>query len=334
MKIQLLIATADHSYAEHLSRELSEKYADVFGVSVCSSGERLKDLLTAHSYEIALLEPDLADGADLNAIRLPLLLRDGTSTAEMPFGAGAAVSKYQRISKMIGEILGRYAEVSPGGGSDCAQRAKITAVWSPAGGTGKTSVALAYAAHCAADGKKTVYLDLELFSSTKLYFEQTGKSISAAFEKLDGNIELLLRSIQQQDRGSGITYFCHPDNYDDMNILTAEDLDVLVSACAKGVDELVIDLSSVCDARTRGIFGSADTIFLVCDASGASRVKMEQFATQNDLFMRLQAKLVLIANKGAKPCLTGIERVIRLPYVHADEAPAVYRSLAADRFGQ
>ena len=46
MKIQLLIALNDIDYTEHLSKVLSEKYADRFEISICSSAERLQDTLS------------------------------------------------------------------------------------------------------------------------------------------------------------------------------------------------------------------------------------------------------------------------------------------------
>ena len=45
MKIQLLIGICQSDYAEHLSRVLAEKHADVFEVSVCSKPELLGQTL-------------------------------------------------------------------------------------------------------------------------------------------------------------------------------------------------------------------------------------------------------------------------------------------------
>ncbi len=77
MKIQLLVAIDDKSYAEHLSAVLAEKYAEVFEVNICSTDIRLQELLDRRQFDIALLDPQLADRCNLSAIRVPLLIWDG-----------------------------------------------------------------------------------------------------------------------------------------------------------------------------------------------------------------------------------------------------------------
>ena len=58
--------------------------------------------------------------------------------------------------------------------------------------------ALAYAAQLVSRGKKTVYLDLEPFSSTPVYFADPERGLTDVFEKLDGNLELLFQSIRRR----------------------------------------------------------------------------------------------------------------------------------------
>lgn len=332
MKIRLLIATGDSGYAEHLSRVLADKYAGIFEVGVCSAVERLAGLLTNNKYDAALIEPSFAGSADLGSIRLPLLLCD-----ESPLHARNAenvgkVKKYQRISNIAGIVLESYAELGTGAYGFSENRAHITAVWSPCGGTGKTTVALAYAARKVAAGKQTTYLDLEDFSSTSAYFVEHGKSISTVFEKLEADVPMMLLGIRQRDSGTGITYFCGPDNYDDMNILTADDLAVLIQSCAMNADEVVVDLSSRCDEKTWKIFDLAATVLLVCDPSSTSQVKLNQFMKQHNIAQGIQNKSVLISNKGARVKLESINRVVNLPMVQSSDAVAIYKTLSGNAF--
>ena len=50
MKLQLLIAIGHQDYMEHLSDVLTQRYGETFEVSVCSTGERLRELLTRHCW--------------------------------------------------------------------------------------------------------------------------------------------------------------------------------------------------------------------------------------------------------------------------------------------
>lgn len=330
MRIQLLIASEDKDYCQHLSRVLAERYADTFEVSICSTHDKLAATLTGHRYDVALLSVQMAQDAKLDKVTLPLLLWDDAA-AEWNGQELANVRKYQRISHLTGDVLGRYAKVAGRKNLPDSDRVRICAVWSPAGGTGKTTTALAYAAQQVAAGRKTVYLDLEYFSSTSVYFPADGKSISEAFENLDGNLELMLQSIRCQDAGSGIYYFCAPNNYDDMNILTPENIEELVLAAGRGVDEVVLDLSSVCDERCHHIMNLADRILLVTDSTPRSLTKLQQFQSQSNLFEQLRDKITLVCNMGAQ-ATAPVARTVTLPSLRADNPTSVYKSLSAHKF--
>lgn len=331
MRIQLLIADSDQDYTNHLSQVLVEKYADVFEVSACSGARQLEELLDHRGYDVALLSPSLAVEADLNRIQLPLLLWDGAVSGHRE-GMGS-LRKYQRISSIAGDVLERCAEVpSIGSNHGAAARARLTVTWSPAGGVGKTTAALAYAAQQVSKGKRTVYLDLEPFSSVPAFFSEGGKSISTVFEKLDERAELTLQSIRQEDVGSGILYFRRPDNYEDISLLSGEDITRLADAAAADVDELVVDLEAGYGQNTAALLTKADSVLLVADGSKLCRIKLEQFRTQNRLYGQLREKTVLVANRGSWYDASFAASLVNLPLVKSDDPVVIYKTLSAGYF--
>lgn len=333
MKIRLHIASDDRDYTEHLSRVLANKYSDIFVVGVHSARAQWTEAL-AGGCDVALMEPSFAQG-DLSSIRLPLILHSEAFTGELGIGGLKQIEKYQRISSIVGSILENYAQFSSGMTDLQKRYGHVTAVWSPAGGTGKTMVALAYAARKASDGRHATYLSLENFCSVPVYFSSADherKSISNVFERLEADVPMLLKGILQQDSGSGIAYYCGPNNYDDMNILTVEDLDVLVQGCIANTDELVVDLSTQCDGKTRKIFEMADAVFIVNDGTPAAQVKIMQFNRQHNIAQLIRDKTVLINNKGAKTAVDGMERTVELPYVRMTDAVSVYKTLSGNAF--
>jgi len=332
MRIKLLIATADVDYANHMSNILAEKYADDFEVSVCTSNERLRDLLTSNRYDSALLEADFAESAKLSGIRVPILLADSFVAISPAAESLKRVNKYQRISSIAGKVMEYFAEVSGGISGFGGKKARITVVWSPAGGTGKTTVALSYAAARVSAGRQVVYLNLESFSSVSVYFREGGPSITRLFEKLEANAAMFQKGIRQLDPGSGIMYFCAPENYDDVNILSAEDIEKLINACADDADDLIIDLSSQCDQRNQKILCLADTALLVCDPSPASQVKLGQFISQHSAFGQIRADAVLVNNKGARFAEPNLPKSIQLPLVPAADPVSVFKTLSGARF--
>lgn len=335
MKIKLIIASGDRDYAEHLSRVLADRYADVFEVGVCSVPAQWAELLAGGGCDAALLEPEFARSCPLKNVRLPLLLRDESASGVMGLEELEQVEKYQRISSIAGSVLEGYAQFSAGIADLRKNRGHVTVVWSPAGGTGKTTVALAYAARKAADGEHATYLSLEDFCSVPAYFpgaDHEKKSISTVFEKLEADVPMLLKGILQQDSGSGVAYFCGPNNYDDINILTDEDLDTLIQGCLANTRELVVDLSSRCDGRTKKIFDLADTVLIVSDGSPAAQAKLRQFMSQHNIAQQIRDKAVLVNNRGAKDRVDGLARMVQLPFVRGADAVSVYKTLSGSAF--
>ena len=330
MLIKLLIAAMDSDYAGHLSGFISVYYADAVSVSVCSSAGGLSDLLASQRFDVALLDAEMAEGADLRYVHMPLLLWAEEEQSAEPDRDLKKVRKYQRISSIVADVLERYAKVTSNSHSPDLRRARVTAVWSPAGGVGKTTVALAFANSKAAGGKQAMYLNLEQFSSVPAYFAESGKSISSVFEMLEaeeGNLKMLIRGLSC--RNNGVTYFCRPENFDDMNILSAENIAVLIGACSELTDELIIDMSCFCGERERQVFELADRILLVTDTSGTAVTKLSQFASQHNVFECIKTKSTLVNNMGAVATKPHVDSVIFLPLVQSSDTYAVYKTLSA-----
>lgn len=331
MKIQLLIASGDSDYVEHLSNVLTDNYADVFEVSIASSVQSLTKLLGRRQIDLALAEPEFLQAIDPSRVRLLVLLWDGMQQLEQSAETIKHIRKYQRISSIVGQLLELFAEVYSGStGKD--GMGKVTVIWSPAGGSGKTTVALAYGAQQVMGGKKTVYLDFQPFSCAPVYFPAGGKSISSVFEKLDSNVELLLQSIRQTDPDSGLFYYAAPDNYDDISILTSEDMQKLVTASAMGVDEVIVDLGTAFDQRMSMLMDLADCVVVVIDSSPNSQVKWRQFCAQHNVYEKIQNKMILVANRGARDLQA--PRVVSLPVVQSENPVVVYKTLSAGYFGR
>lgn len=332
MRVKMLVATTDTEYAKLVSDNISEYHADKIEVSVCSSTELLEEILSKRKYDVALLDSVMLESADMNSIHLPIFLWSENEATRLAADI-VRINKYQRISAIVATVLERYAKVSRRRHDSDEKCAKITAVWSPAGGVGKTTVALAYALSNANDEKDVFYLNLESFSSVPGYFSDSGKSISIVFEMLDnhdGNVKMLIQGICSRE--NGITFLCGPDNYDDICILSDDNIKELVAACAQLTDELVIDLSCSCDSRTRQIFELADKVLIVTEQTIQAEAKLLQFTSQNDIFESIKEKATLVANKGAQIQKPFTESLIFLPVVQPGSATGICRILSETAF--
>ena len=331
MKIQLLVA-AEADYSEYLSNTLSAKYADTFAVRSCSSKENLRDVLAAKKYDVLLVEPEWIPYVNKKNVRMVLALISERSTSTDISHDVYKTKKYQRISTLVSDALEYYSSVAPGAGDFGKSKGQIIAVWSPTGGVGKTTVALAYATRSVSLGSSVTYLGLEHFSSSGSYFSGQGKSVSALFEKLASNAELLVKGIRQHDSGSGIDYFNPPINYDDINELTRDDVTALVTICAHTCDSVVVDLPSICDGRTQAVFDIANMVIIVTDGSTTSAAKLEIFMSQHGVYEDIRHKTRFAMNKGAKTNDARFEASINLPFVKSDSPVSVYKALSGNSF--
>jgi len=333
MKLKMLIATKDRSYAEDVSNYISEKYGSLADVAVCNTSQDVKKMLTTRKFDVSLMDVEFSKEVTPNSIELPILLTKDEGVPDVP-ESSVFISKYQRISSIMSFILEQLSKVSKTAQSTFSHSANITAVWSPSGGVGKTTAALAYAKSISGSEREVFYLNLEPFSSVPTYFKEVGTSISSVFQMLDnhdGDVKMLIQGIC--NRESGITFLSSPNNYVDMNILSVENIRELVSVCSGLTEELVIDLSCECDSRTQQIFEIADKILIVTDSSESAEMKLFRFTQQNDVFDNIADKATLIVNKGAAVNST-IESLfgnapVYLPLISVVDDTPVYKEISS-----
>ena len=330
----MLIATEDKNYSESISDYISERYGNTVDVSVCSAPEYLEKMLAGKRYDVALVEHVFFERINPEDVQLVVLLVDDDVLTDVS-KATPSVTKYQRISSIVSDILERYSKFSGRKHDAGVKIGNVTAIWSPAGGVGKTTVSLAHASSMADDGGKVFYLNLEAFSSMSTYFEETGKSISNVFEMLgndEGDIKMLIQGICKQE--DGITYLNSPNNYADMQVLSVENVIELISACAALTDELIVDLPCQCDSRTQQVLEFADNVLIVTDSIKTSEVKLLQFMKQNTIFESICDKVALVENKGAvvsDAIISQFDEIparLQLPFVPHDDERVVYKELS------
>ena len=342
MKIRLLIAVTDNNYEKHLSKVLSNNPEIQYDITAFTQKSYFIETLKNKIYDIILFEQTMFD-TDLNFknSKLFILLTDENTNLDYfeKFSFIQKIHKYQRISNISREMLDYYSKVS-----DVKQiwgtksSVNITSVFSPAGGVGKTSIAIAYAlklANLRSDIEKrqrVFYLNLENFASTHIYFSNAGKGISDVLSKIERINPAMLMSLKQQDSRSGISYFSMPQNYDDMNVITEENINQILTSIANAniCDELIIDLPSIADKKTIQVFEKSDSIFLVTDFSQTAQQKMSQFVNQHNIFEEIRSKVTLIINKNGndKTKIDGIDKNIKLPFINLIDGYALCENLA------
>lgn len=310
MKIRLGIVSKDSDYINYISSRLSGAYPEDFEVYVYSSVDEI-----TIKFDVVILESDsYSEDLKLDS-KMVLILSDNEDMAEL-YGY-KAIYKYQRISKIVSLILLEFSKADHVGVQHKEGKAAVTAVWSPSGGVGKTSIAVARAIYSSRNNNRVLYLNLENFASTEVYFKEKSHTLSDALLNGIKNMQAFIKSLGT-DVATGIKYFSPSDNYDDVAVLDKDDIRMVIEAAMVEMDEIVIDLPAKIDEPIIEVFDLASSILIVDDGSFTSYLKLSQFVNQNDIYINFRNKFTLINNKGAKNQSKDFGNHFNIPILYED----------------
>lgn len=280
MRIKLAILEKDQSYLNRIVTAFSTKYADKF--EIYSFTDQAIALSTLDSSRIDVFVA--SDAFEINVTALPkrcgfAYFVDSIDVAMV--NEQRAICKFQRADLIYKQILSIYSE-NAGNLSGIKlgdDSSKIIAFTSPSGGVGTSTVAAACALHFAAIGKKTLYLNLEKFGSSDVFFSGEGQfdmsDIIFALKSKKANLAIKLESCVKQD-SSGVYFYSQTKVALDMLELNVENITELINEVkiTGSYDYIVLDLDFTMNKEMRKILTQALSIVWVGDGSEASNIKI------------------------------------------------------------
>ena len=232
--------------------------------------------------------------------------------SETKYGGGRDVPriyKFQPLNQFFAQLVSFYPAADIGAKEETGKRvSKTIAVYSAAGGAGKTTVAMNLAYQFAVRERNVFLLNLELFSSMPslmpdgdrdrfaelLYYARTHP------HELPDKIERL----KSYDHATKLNYFVATRNLQETLEMTETDVRNIISSLAhSGVyDVIVIDLESTLHDRVWGAFAGSDNIFwiLIDDfhCSGKSLAAWNELKRKEQRFNeRVTNKITFLLNK-------------------------------------
>ncbi len=317
MQIRLVAADSSADYLKRLSSVLSHSDAVQWSVTLYTDRQLFLRDFSGASCDILLLSAGMYDPSlRLSGTRLAVLLADPDQDGGFTAKGFQSIRKYQRISEIQRLILELYADVSPAESiySGHSQAALLTAFYSPAGGVGATSAAIAYASRLAMAGKRTLYLDLQNISSHEAFFGPSDrKGVSELFAKLGSGINMAakLQSLLQTDPATGLQHLNGFDNLVDFEAVTADDAAALLTVLRSSnmFDHIVADLSPYLNAAAMAVLTGADRIAAVKGTSTASRAKWALFEKQYSVYGAFREKLSAVLVGGGDTELPVLARL-------------------------
>lgn len=308
MKIKLAILEKDQTYMSRIVSVLTTKYTDNFEIYSFSNPDVALSTLEKSRIDVFVA----AEAFEIDATKLPK--RCGfaylVDSANMDtIHNQKAIGKFQKVDLIYRQILSIYSEhtgnissIKHGEGTTA-----ILAFSAVCGGCGSSSMAAACALHFAAQGKKTLYLNLEQFGSANSFFSGEGQfgmsDIIFALKSKKTNFSLKLESCVRRDP-RGVFFFSQSNFALDMIELSPDDLQRLcVELKQAGLYDLIIlDFDFSLNKKMLEVYRQVYTLVWVSDGSEISNAKISRALTaittlEQNMDVPLTGKLALLYNK-------------------------------------
>lgn len=280
MKIKLAILEKDTSYLNRLVSAFGTKYADKFEIYSFTD-----KAVAMENIDKAKIDVFVA-GSEFEIDTETLPRRCGfayfVDSIEIDtYKNQMAICKYQKADLIYKQILSIYSENAGNFsglklGEDIS---KVICVTSVSGGTGSSAMAVATAVHYANTGHKVIYLNLEPFGSTDIYFSAEGQfdmsDVIFALKSKKTNLSLKLESCVKTD-ASGVNFYSQSKLALDMMELGSEEIIHLLSELqlTGSYDYIVVDMPFALEKNTLEVLKQAHSIVWVSDGSVEANSKI------------------------------------------------------------
>lgn len=301
MKIKLAILEKDKGYLNRIVTAFEIKYSDKF--EVYSFTELAVALQTLRTARIDVLIASDVFEVDINQIPKRCGFAYLVDSAEIDMlNNQRTICKFQKADLIYKQILSIYSENAGNitGLKINDENCKLIAFASPSGGCGSSTMAAACALHFSTQGKKTLYLNLEKYGSSDIFFLAEGQfdmsDIIFALKSKKANLSLKLESSVKQDK-SGVYFYSQTKVALDMLELCADDILRLISELklTGSYDYIVLDMEFEIDKGYLDIYRKVHSIVVVGDGSEISNLKI--FRGYNAIVTKEQESDSSIANR-------------------------------------
>ncbi|KAB3537228.1 AAA family ATPase [Alkaliphilus pronyensis] len=315
MKLKLAIVDTDLDYLNALENYLMNSFSQRFQVSFFTQPDYLlKELKKEDSkIDILLINSQLyCDTLSKKNIGIVILLIEElltTSLDNLP-----CVKKYQPGNQLMANLINIYVDAFPNQflKPNKNGNTSVIGVYSPVGGSGKSTVAILTAYALAQEGKRVFYLNLENIPSICSFIDCTpSHNMSNLFYYLRNkkkNLLLKIEGIRQLDIGLGVYYFPPIEKLTDLEEVTSEELIYLIKELKNSnqYDYIIIDFDSTYNRDKRNQMNVCDKLLLVLNQTTVTNVKasilikeLERLSLEEDSISL--ENIYMIINKAKSP---------------------------------
>lgn len=301
MKIKLAILEKDVSYMNRIVSVFSTKYAEKFQIYSFTDPKIAIESVEKDKIDVFIANDLFEIDPESIAKRCSLAYFVDNMDVDTVHGQ-RAICKFQKAELIYKQILGIFSE-NAGRFTDLKltdDSCMFVAFSSPCGGTGTSCVAAACAMHFAALGQRVLYLNLNVFDSSDLFFSGEGKfgmsDVIFSLKSKKANLAMKLESYVKQD-ASGVFFFSQPNfPLDMLELKHDEKMQLLAELRILGAyDCIVVDTDFGLDKEHFELYDKSHAIVMVGDGSEISNAKIK--AAYSALVMTDQNADISVANR-------------------------------------
>ena len=279
-RLKLVVADSDEDYLRGFCSYVGEEHRKNIRAVSFTKMDTLKEyLLSGEKIDVLLVHPDFACcGAGGPNVGITVILSESgmCRTGEHP-----SVNKYQNGDSLLGQLVDLYLENVRGaeGIYDQGSSTRIVAVYSPCGGTGKSTVAVNLAVQASLMGSTVFYLNLEPYSSSPYMLVGQGQKCLSNILLYINEDSLLpgkIRSFSVRDMKYNVDFFLPPESAAELSGLDRDSTAGLLLGMRRvGVyDLVVVDIDPALSEKNIAVMENSDGIVLVSTPEGICGYKM------------------------------------------------------------
>ena len=282
MRVKIALLEKDKSYLTRIMSTFGTKYADKLEVYSFTDPEVALGTLSGAKIDLLLA----SDAFNIDVSKLPnrcafAYLVDSMGIEML--NDQRAICKFQRADLIYKQILSIYSEKASSitGFNVSGEEGHVLLFASPSGGVGSSTMAAACAMRFAKQGKKVLYLNMETFGTSEVFFRGEGQfdmhDIIFALKSKKTNLSLKLESCVKQDP-CGVYYYAESKVALDMMELSVDDSIRLLSELklTGSYNYIIIDAPFGLSKDMLNLYRQARAIVLVGNGSEESNNKIER----------------------------------------------------------
>lgn len=351
MRIKLAILEKDLGYLNRIVSVFSTKYADKFQIYSFSDADIAIEGLNAEKIDVFIAN----DAFDIDFSKLPkrCCFAYFVDSADIDmYNDQRAICKFQKAELIYKQILSLYSEnaANISGLNVSYDSCKVVTFSSPAGGTGTSTFAAAYALFLAEQKKRVLFLNIDDFGSSDTFFTGEGvfsmTDVIFAIKSKKPNLAMKLESYIKQD-ARGVFFFSDSNYALDMLELSFDEKLQLISELQNtgSYDYIVVDADFGLDKKHNDLYRKSNSVIMITDGTETANIKTNRAYTAIQT-MDLMAEIPIMnrfavfynkfSNKLSKPLDNAeIKELGGAPvYAHATSAQILSQLVTLDIFNK